>query len=368
MARADAEFARDFVQLVVDTAERDGAKDNARRFSDRGIPPDISCRAEEHLRDTDDIGLGRVDLRFDGTLFTLFVENKLYSGYGDEQVSRYLRALKRLPPEGRSALVAITRTVPTYGEPALDSDPRWLGSLRWARMLDGLRDLSVGDSRLREQWPLFLDVLDQQGDLGMTTADAELIRAWARYRDGRAHLEGLLDQVWARASEVVQREMVNTYQRRAKKGELADIYRRGKKRQVVVQRDQTRVFLGFCIPAIVKTPALLAQFSGWYGVPHFTVQVEPWNAIYRLDEDDRALAKASDELRAAGFTTNGNYWARVHEPDEYLHADDVPTRLLELIEQDVPPIIQSRILDYDVELGLSKSRGGPPRHRKVPTA
>jgi hypothetical protein len=314
------------------------------------------------------VALGRVDLRFDSEDFTLFVESKLHSGYGDEQVDRYLRALRRLPPENRAALIAVTRTVPTYGEPELEADPRWLGSVRWARMVKGLRKLPFADSQLGSQWRLLVDTLHEQGDLGMTQVDADLIRAWARYRDGRAHLEDLSDQVWPRALDIVRREMKEKYRGRGPAAGLVDLYRRGKKRAVVVQRDQTRVYLGFCVPAIARDPPLLVQFSGYYGVPDFSVQVEPWNAQYRLDDGDRKLARASDRLRSAGFQTNGWHWAKVHKPDEYLGADDVPARLLEFIQEDVRLIIRSGALDHDLELGLNRVRGGPARHRRLPTA
>jgi hypothetical protein len=112
------------------------------------------------------------------------------------------------------------------------------------------------------------------------------------------------------------------------------------------------------------------QFSGFFGVPHFTVQAKPWQAQWRLENGERNLAAADDELRSHGFKTNRtyDYWARVHEPDEYLDAPDVPARLVELITADVPLVVHSGILDHDVELALSKSRGGPPRHRRLPRA
>jgi hypothetical protein len=124
---------------------------------------------------------------------------------------------------------------------------------------------------------------------------------------------------------------------------------------------------GFCIPAIAKDPPLLVQFDGYNGVPHFTLQVEPWNAQYRPDDGDRKLARASDQLRSAGFRTNGWYWAQVHEPEAYLDVTDVPARLLEFIEQDVRLIVRSGALDHDLEVGLNKVRGGPARHRRLQT-
>lgn len=363
IARVDRRFAARFVELVLDAAEAGDLGANVRAFRKGGMPDALDCRAEESLGEE-----GRIDLRFDGQELTLFVENKLYSGYGHDQVSRYLRAVRRLPRGTRSALVAVTRTVPTYGEPKLDADKRWLGSVRWAPLLPALRELPIADMQLAAHWSLLLDILDKQGDLGMTRADAELIRAWARYRQGRDHLSDLLDQVWGRALDIVRTELAAKYGRKASADELVDIERRGKQRKVVIQRDQTRVFIGFCIPAIVKDSALQVQFSGFYGVPHFTVQTKPWKAQQRLEEGDRKLAKADDELRAHGFSTNRthDYWARVHQPDEYLDADDVPTRLVDLVAADVPLIVRSGALDHDIDLGLTKARGGPPRHRGRP--
>jgi hypothetical protein len=363
VARVDRRFGARFVELVLDAAEAGSLGASVRAFRADGPPQELDCRAEESLGEE-----GRVDLRFDGPGITLFVENKLYSGYGHEQVVRYLRAVRRLPRGTHSALVAVTRAVPTYGEPALDEDERWLGSVRWAHLLPGLRALPIADAQLAAQWRLLLDVLDKQGDLGMTRADAKLIRAWARYREGRDHLGDLLDQVWPRALDVVRAELAVKYGRKARTDELVEVERKGKQRTVIIQRDQTRVYLGFCIPAIVKDSALQVQFSGFYGVPHFTVQAKPWEAQWRLDNDDDKLAAADDELRSHGFKANRtyDYWARVHEPEEYLDAADVPARLVELIAADVPLVVRSGILDRDVELGLNKARGGPQRHRRLP--
>jgi hypothetical protein len=220
---------------------------NVRSFRAGGIPAELECRAEQSLGED-----GRIDLRFDGPELTLLVENKLYSGYGHEQVRRYLRAVRRLPSGTRSALIAVTRAVPTCGEPALDEDDRWLGSVRWAQLLPQLHKLPIADRQLAAQWRLFFDVLDEQGDLGMTRADAELIRAWARYLEGRNHLEDLLDQIW--------------------------------------------------------------------------------EAERRVKTGDDALAAADRELTSHGFSAGRRHdrWVRTHEPEEYLEADDVPTRLIEL--------------------------------------
>jgi hypothetical protein len=367
ISRVDGHFAGAFVELLLDAASNGSQPENVRRLLAGGIPPELGCRAEQHLRDTGDISLGRVDLRFDGgDDFTLFVENKLYSGYGNDQVKRYLAALERRPHERRSGLVAITRNVPTYGEPKLEASEGWLGSVRWPHVSSGLRDLPVQDDQLRAQWRLFVDVLDQQGDLGMTGAQPELIHAWAQYLKGREHLEDILDQVQERALDTVAQALKQKYGRKARGEQLVVPYTRGKKQQVV-QRDQVRVWLGFRIPAKVKDAALAIQFNGTYGVPHFTVQANPWGARQLLDDEDPKFLKAAKALEVDDYQSNGHYWAKVHDPSDYIDATDVPARLVELIEQDVPTLVGSGILDRDVEATLTKQRGGPPRDRKAPT-
>lgn len=367
VARADPGFADAFVNLLLDTAERYGHGEKVRRLRAEPIPR-LTCRAEQNLRDIEEISLGRVDLRFDGDAFTLFVENKLYSGYGAHQIQRYLRALARLPPERRSALLAVTRSVPTYGEPTLNADDRWLGSVRWIRLQEQLRALPIADARLQEQWRLFVDLLDQQGDLGMTHADSELIRAWGKYLEGRKHLVDVLDQVWSRSLEKLEGELRQRYSKQAKGEALVAIHARGKRRQVV-QRDQTRVFLSFRIPARVKDSSLYIQFSNYFGVPHFTIEARPWDAERLLDERDRRFLSSTETLESAGYQTDGRtYWAKVHEPQDYLEAEDLPSRLLELIDQDIEKLVGSGILDNDVDSTINRKVGGPPRYRRVPEA
>jgi hypothetical protein len=136
VAASDPRFASAFVGLVLDVARADSR--HSANVTAMGIPPpQLDCRAEESVYDEHDLGLGRVDLRFDGGEdFTLLVENKLFSGFGHEQLNRYQAALEFLPEERRrSGLVAITRDVPTHGE--LDAGAeRWLGAVRWARLYD----------------------------------------------------------------------------------------------------------------------------------------------------------------------------------------------------------------------------------------
>ena len=216
VASSDPRFASAFVRLLLAQAKADcGSAAQVVRLG--RVPFELECSWEAAVgRSTEP--LGRVDLIFEGRSgnrdFTLFVENKLDSGYGKAQLDRYLSALRILPP-GRSALVAVTKWVPVHGELVLDKrkHPDWLGSVRWARLLPGLRKLPLKDSSVRRQWVQLLDVLDQQGDLGMTTVDAAAVRAWARYFEGREQLELLLDQIREGVVEVVSEELHLRYPR-----------------------------------------------------------------------------------------------------------------------------------------------------------
>lgn len=214
VADSDPLFASAFVKLLLQVAASDAR--HRRNVEAMGTPPDeLGCRAEESVYDEYDFGLGRVDLRFDGgDDFTLFVENKLHSGFGRDQLNRYQAALKTLPEERvRSGLLAITRDVPSQGE--LDAGAvGWLGAIRWARLYDeGLAYLPIKDPDVRVQWKLLFDVMHTQGDLGLTSVDAELVRAWARYSDGREHLRDLLDNLREGALDIVRDELKRKYRR-----------------------------------------------------------------------------------------------------------------------------------------------------------
>jgi hypothetical protein len=71
-------------------------------------------------------------------------------------------------------------------------------------------------------------------------------------------------------------------------------------------------------------------------------------------------------LEADGDQSNGHYRAKVHDPSEYINATDMPLRLMELVERDVPVLVSSGIFDHDIEATLERRRGGPLRERHAP--
>ncbi|MCA1698648.1 MAG: PD-(D/E)XK nuclease family protein, partial [Actinobacteria bacterium] len=89
---ADRLFAANFVRAILRAAAQN--ERHARQVAPLlDVPDELDCRAEHHVgREAESgRGLGYVDLAFEGEPdFTLFVENKLHSGFGPDQVERYL--------------------------------------------------------------------------------------------------------------------------------------------------------------------------------------------------------------------------------------------------------------------------------------
>jgi hypothetical protein len=225
------------------------------------------------LYDRKDRTLGRVDLRFDAEDFTLFVENKLHSHFGKDQLMRYETALALLPA-GRAGLVAITRNVPSHNELNVRGTG-WLGAVRWAQMVDGLRRLPIADARFAEQWPLLIDVLEAEGDLGVTSIDTDLVRAWAHYLDGRQVLADLLDSVREASLDIIASELLSRYPDHGPASDVCAPITHGKKGAVSVKREQQLIWSGYAIPATDDGGAIALQFWADNGEPCFGVAVTP---------------------------------------------------------------------------------------------
>jgi len=173
---AEPAFAADFVRLLLRTLKRDDLA--------RDVPPLLACVAEEV------VPTGRLDLRFREGPWDLIVELKIHAGYGRGWFKRYLDELSDVE---HAYLVAITRDVPV-GEPPLDADarPEWLGPTRWRSLLKGMQALQPSDPMLAGQWPLFLEVLEQEGSMGFTEPKPELFDTFGRARLARMHMEEFL--------------------------------------------------------------------------------------------------------------------------------------------------------------------------------
>lgn len=333
------------------------------------VPPELICRPEASLASLEGNSHGRVDLRFDSPErdFTLFVELKLHSPYGHDQVGRYRRALSELPQDGRrTGLLAVTRNLPGAGEPH-PCGRGWLGSVRWTQVLPGLYNLAVQPAELASQWRLFLDLVCDQGDFGMTQLDQAQVYGWATYVDTRGQLEQLiedlagpsLDHLCATLAERDAWERVD-------REDIATLYTRGKE-QKVAYPTQTTVHARFLIPADQGHERLRIQFLGGYDRPFFTVEARRSGSARLLAghaEGHQKFIEAANMLkhRDVRFDTNERlYWARVHGPQEWLETDTpVAEALLDLVRDDITALADSGILDPDSGFEADIARPAPP--------
>jgi hypothetical protein len=340
-------FASGLVKALLDVARRTRPDAVARLGP---VPDELTCRAEVVLRDD----LGRLDLMFDGGPdFTLFVENKLFSGYGDEQVPRYLRALKLLPSGHRAGLIAATRDIPGYGEPTTD-EPGWLGSVRWAHVLPAMRQLTL-PAPLDDHWRLLLDLMYDEGDLGMTEPNTAAIEAWAEHATGREELAKLLRQVKGVTLEALRDRMALRYSGRPVES-LADYHTFGKRGKVDLKHELTKSWIGFRIPAAETTePGFLVQFSNYLRRPLLMIEARPF--IDEPKPDERSVAATAILRQTPRIYEDRGAWGRSHEPDEWLSKPDVPAAVSDLIQVDVEDLVSSGIFDADVDEPLRARRG-----------
>jgi hypothetical protein len=370
VAAADRTFAAAFVRLLLSVAKSD--ERHAANVSQMGnVPDNVRCLTEHVVRGDETLDGGRVDLRFDdGDNFTLLVENKLSSDFGPQQLKRYQHAL-RLLPEGRThaGLIAVTRDVPRFGE--LDAgEDGWLGAVRWARLYDeGLANLPFDDDDLALQWQLFVELLHEDGDLGMTDTNPELVLAWTQFDPAREQLCLLLDSVRGRALETLRGLLKSKPPRpTGAREDVAAQHHLGKREaQPLSTSSRHAVWTGLRVPASLNHPTIRLNF--WVAEPGaitFGVEVWPWRANERLLGRERRLVSAARRLADAGFNEqldpSGEYtfW-REHPHDEFLYHEDAARRLAEIVDADLDVIVSSGVLGGEFEQALSRGKKAPPK-------
>jgi len=351
VAESDSRFAGAFAEMLVGAARERANAANAKKLEP--VPDELKCRAEWSLYDfdDDDSRLGRVDLRFDTDDFVLFVENKLYSGYGHDQLERYVQALDLLPDyKSRRGLVAVTRDIPGYGEPDANECPQWLGSLRWIDLIDELRGLPIVDDDVRRQWQLLVELLKQQGDLGEKTVDKELLKGWGRFYAGRELAVRLLMEVQGTAEQCLREALQKRYPDQGD-DDLVAGYRRGKNQTVTVVKGATANWLGWRVPASVEYASVILQFMNKFGVAHFSVEAWPYASLERRQSP--SFKKAAQALDRAEYAIDpkGRYLSHLYEPKDYLETDDTLAELARIAREDITAIVESGLFDYDFAEG-----------------
>jgi hypothetical protein len=144
----------------------------------------MRCTTEEVVQD------GRLDLRFRADGWDVIIELKINAGFGRNWLDRYLSVLDDV---GDAYVIAITRTVSKYGEPERGVDQRWLGSVQWRRLLPALRAMESRNAALSQQWPLFFDVLEEEGSMGFTRPQPELFRLFGELRAVMKHTDEFVE-------------------------------------------------------------------------------------------------------------------------------------------------------------------------------
>lgn len=294
---AEPSMAAEFARLVLDAAPR-------RSFLNLDdLPTRLECRPEQSIDE------GRADLSFvdEARRWHVIAELKIHAGYGPDQVERYLRSL-RLVPLG--VLVAITRDVPTSGDSAGNSRS-WAGSVQWSQLLHGMRALSPSDPDLRAQWPLFLDVLEEEGSMGFTRADAQLFNAWARYPGAREHLMAFVESLRRAILEGVNRELSAVAGEDSELPRDASEVKVGKAGRVVTPR-RGKIAVGYNVPAQRPGERLRIGLWGW-DEPRFLVEI-PWPSA---SGDPERQSRVVQELLDAEFES----W-RDKQLTRYLKLDD----------------------------------------------
>lgn len=274
---ADPEMASGFVRLLI------ASSPHAARVDLSGLPAKLHCRHEVALDQ------GRADLSFTSRHgdWHVIVEIKIYAGYGTDQIGRYLRSFH--PAATRTVLAALTRDVPTYGDDS--DDHRWAGSVQWAKILPGLRQLCPVDVQLAVQWPLFLDVLEEEGSMGFTQSNPDKFRAWADYPAARNHVSDFVDSVRRPLLASLQHALGPDL---GAPDQRASFSTRGKVQRAVTTR-LGKILVGFRIPA-TGPERLTAGVWGW-GEPRFIVEIP----FPRLDVDPEKRNAAVGSLLERGF-------------------------------------------------------------------
>lgn len=305
------------------------------------IPVELECRAEVSYGHH-----GRIDLEFSGPAesFLVLVELKLFAGYGDDQLLRYVRAAKEAPFE-RSAVLAVTRNVPSFGENEVDSEPEWLGSVRWGKAFDAMAELeSAAEPQFSEAWRAFLRACKSKGDFGVVADPNDLI-AWARYTAGKQALIGIMNELAEPALEAVRSSLITE----AREGPGLVQLVKHKSRTVWPWQDRINIQMG--VNPSLDSERLRIQFVAIDGSLYFTVEarfpdtrsLSP-DQQSRLDVSTAKLENASPPFRVSKDWEH--YWARVHPAEEWMKdPDGMQERLLELIRKDVSDLVDSGIFD-----------------------
>lgn len=318
---ADSNFAAAFVREVLEASKR--ATDP--RWN--SLPQEFLCRSEVAVPG------GRVDLQFSDPAsgWRVLVELKIAAGYGFEQIERYLAGLD--PADERHVLVSITRDRPTYGDPPINGNPNWAGSVAWASIFDRLRSLRPRNTTLCKQWPLFLDVLEYEGSMGVVRIDPELLMTWARAAPARHHAVALAESLRNPLLEAL-RDVLQLARPERPRWELASAS------DAIPDGRRPQIDLEYTVPAGGDV-SVVSQLWAWEDF-RFAVSVK-----YPANDRTSKARAAIAYLARVDFGNWKNLWLWRSMPlhEELLKSDGLVETLLEWAREGFAHIVESGILE-----------------------
>lgn len=321
---------------------------------------EVGCQAERYVYDAAGKQLGRVDLVFQHSDLKLLLEVKIWSDYRDNQLSDYLQAAGLEP---NTFVASLTRNVSIYRDPD-PSEPRWLGSLRWARIAQDLRDVADAPI-LRSDWDALMTVLEDDGDLGDVKLTAPLVEAWANYERAADRLWTFLEEIAYDALDVIG-DHVKARAPRLRRDPAAFVPLRKSKSSRAESAKKSRGG----IPIKFDADALVLRFAIPAGGPQrFSLGFDAPDNVGRffmeagladpeaLTPTQRARWRGCHERLAQSYA--GRSEADLGEWDEFaadvilplagfVGLDDVPNALSAALREHLPIFAASGILDADL--------------------
>lgn len=338
IASTDRQFASDLLRAVLEEAPK---RAEAARLLEQ-LPEDLDCEAERPLPEMIDGWRGRIDLEFTGDDgFHVLVEAKIYALYSPGQLQGYLDTSKC------QGLVGLVRNR-TFEE-AEPEDERWVGSVRWADVLEKWMLLEHADPVVTTAWRQLLEVAKEQGDFGLMEFNQGDVLAWNRYKQGRETLLALLNDIYIDVRDMIRREWEAAYGDSL--GDPASADTIGSRR---TREWTTQLFMRFDLPNAPGAGRFQVQFAGGREELVFTAEGRWGGDEQVLTEQQKAdpgLVRISDLLRDRGFDEQGayygDYWTRPHPASAWLKDTPANTRaeLIKLAQADFKDLLESGLFE-----------------------
>ena len=330
---ADQKLAADFRLLLVTLGKDDLADE---------LPPTLDCVAEEV------VPAGRLDLRLrSGPSWDLILELKIHAGYGGDWFERYVREVDGVK---HGYVAAVTRDVPQWGEPPAGVHPKWLGSTRWRALLAGMRRLEPSDPLLRMQWPLFLDVLEEEGSMGFTQPDPALFDAYGRTKLALDHMEEFVRAIQTPLLQALRQALGGDE-------DAAGLYWKSGRR--LGRTRWGRISIPFRAPASERPWRVRAGVISWQPPASFFVQLAPdqrWDRRVFSPE----VRTAVDELTRREFEPK---WMAAYLPfdDSLVSSTKLEERVVEWAHHRFADLVNSGVLSVRIDaLGNATAPDGEP--------